>query len=72
MLTDRKAADEVRRADTAIEFVADDSGPQSIEYHYHQHKVTDFVLRKVMSAEKDGFDSVIVGCFFDTALREAR
>ncbi len=70
--TFRKAANEVKRPDTEIDFVSLNSGPQNLEYHYYEHQVSDEVLKKVMAAEKDGYDAVIIGCFYDTVLREAR
>jgi allantoin racemase len=49
-----------------------EKGPDHLEYHYYEHLVADELLRVVRKAESDGFDAVVIGCFYDPSLREAR
>lgn len=43
-----------------------------MEYHYYEHLNLDETLRWVKKAEKEGYNAVIIGCFYDPGLREAR
>jgi allantoin racemase len=60
------------RPDTTVDVTALDRGPHHVEYHYYEALVTPDVLHEVKRAENDGYDAVVVGCFYDLALEEAR
>jgi allantoin racemase len=47
-------------------------GPPHIEYHYYEALVLTDILHRVKRAEKEGYQGVIVGCFYDPGLREAK
>ena len=60
------------RADTRIETVCPDEGPLSIESAYEEDIVALGVLEKVLKANRDGFDAVVIACFGDPHLYAAR
>jgi len=62
----------VRRRDVEPVVVHLPKGPDHTEYHYYEHLVTHDVLNEVRRAEAEKFRAVIIGCFYDPALREAR
>ncbi len=47
-------------------------GPVHLEYHYYEHLIMDDMLTMIKNAEKEGYDAVVIGCFYDPGLREAR
>lgn len=57
---------------TEVEITYAESGPPSIESIYEKYVASTGVIEKVMQAEKDGYDGVIVGCFGDPGLEGAR
>lgn len=46
--------------------------PDNLEYHYYEHLVEDDLLLKIVDYERRGFGAVVIGCFYDGGLREAR
>lgn len=58
--------------DTELTVRTLDRGPRHLEYHYYSALVLSDVLLEVKRAERDGYDGVVIACFYDTALREAR
>jgi allantoin racemase len=62
----------VRRKDVEPVVVHLPKGPDHTEYHYYEHLVTHDVLNEVRRAEAEKFNAVIIGCFYDPGLREAR
>jgi len=64
--------DRVRRKDVEPVVVHLPKGPDHTEYHYYEHLVTHDVLNQVRRAEAEKFQAVIIGCFYDPGLREAR
>jgi allantoin racemase len=62
----------VRRKDVEPVVIHLPKGPDHTEYHYYEHLVTHDVLNEVRRAEAEKFRAVIIGCFYDPALREAR
>lgn len=62
----------VRRKDVEPVVVHLPKGPHHTEYHYYEHLVTHDVLNEVRRAEAEKFGAVIIGCFYDLAVREAR
>lgn len=49
-----------------------DSGTNHLEYEFYEHIATHKIIEKAVSAEKEGYDAVVIGCFYDPGLREAR
>ena len=68
----KEVIEEIKRPDVEAVVKHIGRGPDHLEYHYYEHIVSDEVLRMVREAEKEGFDAVIIGCFYDPCLREAR
>ena len=57
---------------TEVEVVSLKRGPWHVEYMYYEALVLADVLHAVKRAENDGYDAVVLGCFYDLALQEAR
>lgn len=49
-----------------------DSNTPHLEYEFYEHLAVHNIIRKTVIAEKEGFDAVVIGCFYDPGLREAR
>jgi allantoin racemase len=47
-------------------------GFSHIEYRTYEALVTRGILRAVRAAVQEGFDALAIGCFYDTALHDAR
>jgi len=43
-----------------------------IEYRSYEGMVTTGIIRATRAAAREGFDALVIGCFYDTALHEAR
>lgn len=43
-----------------------------IEFRAYEARVTANLLRAVRTAAREGYDAFVIGCFYDTALHEAR
>jgi allantoin racemase len=63
---------EVKRTDVKAKVVSLKKGPVHLEYHYYEHLNLDETLDWVKWAEKERYDAVVVGCFYDPGFREAR
>ncbi|MHA1159106.1 MAG: aspartate/glutamate racemase family protein, partial [Alphaproteobacteria bacterium] len=50
----------------------DDGGFTHIEYRAYEGIVTRGIIRAARAAAREGFDAFVIGCFYDTALHEAR
>jgi len=48
------------------------NAPPDIDYYYNKHLMETVVFERVMQAEEEGFDAVIVGCCYDPGVRVAR
>ncbi len=46
--------------------------PMDMEYLFHESLIAVDMLRLVKTAEKEGFDAAIMGCFFDPYLEAAK
>ncbi len=57
---------------TDVDVVSLKRGPLHVEYHYYEALVVPDVLHKVKDAENKNYDAVVLGCFYDLALQEAR
>lgn len=60
------------RPDTEISVVALDKGPASIESAYEEALAVPDTVAKIVQAEKDGVDAVIIDCMGDPGLDAAR
>lgn len=73
---DRPIADmlaSVKDAGTIVEVVSLDLGAVShVEYRAYEVMAYPEVVKLAYQAGRDGYDAMVIGCFFDTALREAR
>jgi allantoin racemase len=49
-----------------------DAGTEHLEYEFYEHLAIHNVIEKSVNAEREGFDAVVIGCFYDPGLREAR
>ena len=66
---------ELRRAaerGTKVDLTSLKRGPWHIEYHYYESLVLPDLLHEVKAAENQGYDGVVLGCFYDLGLQEAR
>jgi allantoin racemase len=43
-----------------------------LDYQFYEHIHINGLIRKVVKAEKDGYDAFVIGCFYDPGLKEAR
>jgi allantoin racemase len=64
--------DAERFPDTEVEVRSLERGPHHLEYHYYGALVLPDVLHMLRSAEQEGFDAAVVGCFYDPGVKEAR
>jgi len=58
-----------RLPDTEVEVRSLERGPHHLEYHYYGALVLPDTLHLIKEAEREGFDAVVVGCFYDPGLR---
>ena len=61
-----------KQSDTYIDVVSLKKGPLHLNYHYYEAHVLVDTLHLVKQAEEEMYDAVVIGCFYDTGLREAR
>jgi allantoin racemase len=60
------------RADAEVSVVSLDAGPASIESHFDEALALPDTLAKILEAERDGVDAVVIDCMGDPALGAAR
>ena len=58
--------------DTQISVDCIDRGPESIESNYDKVLAGPYIMEKVMAAQEQGFDAVIIYCGSDPAIEAAR
>jgi len=68
----KEIIDKVKRDDVEAVIWHLEKGPTHLEYHYYEHLVLGEILRLIKKAENEGFNAVVIGCFYDPGLREAR
>jgi allantoin racemase len=61
-----------KREGTELTLVTLPRGPEHLEYRYYEALVLVDLLHLVKAAESQGFDAVIIGCFYDVGLQAAR
>ena len=57
---------------TMVDIRSFKKGPKHLEYMFYEGVVGNDILRAVYNAEKEGYNSAIIGCFYDPFLYEAR
>ncbi len=60
------------RRDTEISVTLLDKGPASIESRYEETVAAPDIVKKIVEAEKDGMDAVIVDCMAEPGVQAAR
>jgi len=68
----RRTYTNVARTDTQVSVVSLDWGTASIESYRDDALATPDILRKIIQAERDGVDAVIIDCMADPGLYAAR
>jgi allantoin racemase len=63
---------ELAEPSTIVDGTWFDSGTPHLEYEFYEHLAVHKILEKTVDAEKNGYDAVVIGCFYDPGLREAR
>lgn len=43
-----------------------------LEYEFYEHVAIHRTMRMAVKAEKDGYDALVINCFYDPGLRESR
>lgn len=43
-----------------------------LEYEFYEHLFIHKIIKRVVEAEKEGYDAVVIPCFYDPGLRETR
>ncbi len=57
---------------TTVEIRGFGTGLPHLEYNFYEHLAAHQVIRLSVNAEREGFDAVVIGCFYDPGLRVAR
>ncbi len=55
-----------------VSLTEEDGAFSHVEYRSYQGVMTRGILRVTREAARDGFDALAIGCFYDTALEDAR
>ncbi len=63
---------EIIRGDTELSHVAIDHGPVSIESDYDEMLAQPDTVAKIIEAERDGMDAVVINCMGDPGLQAGR
>lgn len=68
----REILSEAARSDCQVDVVSLPAGrPQHLEYHAYEGLVTADIVRLTYEAANT-YDAIVIGCFYDVGLREAR
>ena len=59
-------------ADTQVSYHTLDRGADNYEYEVYEAMMAPHILRKIHALEDDGYDGVILGCFYDPAITPAK
>lgn len=62
----------VARADDQVDHVMIDEGPASIETEFEEAMAVPDTVRKIVEAEREGVDAVVINCMGDPGLYPAR
>jgi allantoin racemase len=63
---------DIAEPETTLVGTGFDSGTNHLEYEFYEHLAIHNVIEKTVNAEREGVDAVVIGCFYDPGLREAR
>lgn len=63
---------ELAEPSTMVDKTPTESGTPHLEYEFYEHLAIHNIIEKTVNAEKNGYDAVVIGCFYDPGLREAR
>lgn len=67
-----KGLSEIACSDTLISMVSLEKGPASVESLYEDALAVPDILRRVLEAEKDGIDAILINCMNDPGLEASR
>ncbi len=59
-------------ADTVVASKLFDSSLPHLEYEFYEHIAVHKFIEVAVNAEEDGFDAILMGCFYDPGVREVR
>jgi len=59
-------------SDTTVDIQGFGIGLPNLEYSFYEHLAAHQVIRRSVNAEREGFDAIVIGCFYDPGLRAAR
>ena len=68
----KKILTAVKRDDVEIDVTRLTQGPPHLEYRSYESLILVETLEKIVGAERQGYDAVVIGCFGDPGLQEAR
>lgn len=57
---------------TVLEGTGFGAGTPHLEYEFYEHLAVHELIKNAVWAEKAGYDAIVIGCFYDPGLREAR
>lgn len=61
-----------KNPDTEISVASLKKGPGHLEYYSYSIPIANELMHLIVKAEADGFDSAVIGCFYDPFLDEMR
>ena len=64
--------EKIAEPDTVVETTWFDQRLEHLEYEFYEHIAIHNIIEQSVAAEKDGFDAIVIGCFYDPGLREVR
>lgn len=63
---------EFAREDTDLEITHLEGSPEDIDYYYYKHLMETGIFERVLEAEREGIDAIVIGCCYDPGVRVAR
>lgn len=64
--------EELAEPSTIVDGTWFEAGTPHLEYEFYEHLEIHKIIEKSVSAERNGYDAVVIGCFYDPGLWEAR
>jgi allantoin racemase len=58
--------------DTIVDVVSPDKGPVGLESYYHNYLASVNVHERIVQAEKEGYDGVVIACYGDPGIEGAK
>lgn len=62
----------IKRSNTQVDVISLKRGPMHLQYYYYRALILSDCINQIKRAEKEGYNAVIIGCFCDPGLQEAR